>query len=77
MGGWMGAVCACRRSKRTPLAPPATTHPCARAPAPPPSPPHPPPWRSAYVPEEMRATIINVFRIPLNLFVCVVLYNVG
>jgi hypothetical protein len=32
--------------------------------------------RSAYVPEEQRATIINVFRIPLNAFVCVVLYNV-
>jgi MFS transporter, MFS domain-containing protein family, molybdate-anion transporter len=33
--------------------------------------------RSSYVPEEMRATIINFFRIPLNLFVCVVLYNVS
>jgi hypothetical protein len=33
--------------------------------------------RSAYVPEEMRATIINFFRIPLNLFVCVILYNVS
>jgi MFS family permease len=33
--------------------------------------------RSAYVPEEMRSTIINFFRIPLNLFVCVVLYNVS
>ena len=32
--------------------------------------------RSAYVPEEMRSTIINFFRVPLNLFVCVVLYNV-
>ena len=32
--------------------------------------------RAAHVPEEMRATIINFFRIPLNLFVCVVLYNV-
>jgi hypothetical protein len=32
--------------------------------------------RSVYVPEEHRATIINIFRIPLNLFVCVVLYNV-
>jgi hypothetical protein len=29
------------------------------------------------VPEEMRSTIINFFRIPLNLFVCVVLYNVS
>ena len=33
--------------------------------------------RAAHVPEEMRATIINFFRIPLNLFVCVVLYNVS
>lgn len=33
--------------------------------------------RSSYVPEEMRSTIINFFRIPLNLFVCVVLYNVS
>ena len=33
--------------------------------------------RSQYVPEEMRSTIINFFRIPLNLFVCVVLYNVS
>jgi len=32
--------------------------------------------RAEYVPEEMRATIINFFRIPLNLFVCVILYNV-
>ena len=32
--------------------------------------------RAAHVPEEMRATIINFFRIPLNLFVCLVLYNV-
>ena len=32
--------------------------------------------RSQHVPEEMRATIINFFRIPLNLFVCIVLYNV-
>ena len=32
--------------------------------------------RSVYVPEEQRSTIINIFRIPLNLFVCVVLYNV-
>ena len=32
--------------------------------------------RSAYVPEDVRATILNLFRIPLNLFVCVVLYNV-
>ena len=33
--------------------------------------------RSAYVPEEARATIINFFRIPLNAFVCVILYNVS
>mmetsp|Transcript_28292 Transcript_28292/g.92351 ORF Transcript_28292/g.92351 Transcript_28292/m.92351 type:complete len:460 (-) Transcript_28292:180-1559(-) len=33
--------------------------------------------RSQYVPEEVRATIINVFRIPLNLFVCCILYNVS
>ena len=33
--------------------------------------------RSQYVPEEVRSTIINFFRIPLNLFVCVVLYNVS
>lgn len=32
--------------------------------------------RSEYVPEEMRSTIINFFRIPLNLFVCIILYNV-
>ena len=32
--------------------------------------------RSQHVPEEMRATIINFFRIPLNLFVCLVLQNV-
>jgi hypothetical protein len=33
--------------------------------------------RASYVPEEMRSTIINYFRIPLNLFVCIVLYNVS
>jgi hypothetical protein len=33
--------------------------------------------RAAYVPEELRATIINIFRIPLNAFVCVVLGNVS
>jgi MFS family permease len=33
--------------------------------------------RSQHVPEDIRATIINFFRIPLNLFVCVVLYNVS
>ena len=32
--------------------------------------------RSQHVPEEMRATVINLFRVPLNLFVCIVLYNV-
>ncbi|KAM0828374.1 hypothetical protein ACQ4PT_067606 [Festuca glaucescens] len=33
--------------------------------------------RSQYIPEEVRSTIMNFFRIPLNLFVCVVLYNVN
>lgn len=33
--------------------------------------------RSQYVPEESRSTIINLFRIPLNLFVCIMLYNVS
>jgi MFS transporter, MFS domain-containing protein family, molybdate-anion transporter len=33
--------------------------------------------RAGYLPEEMRSTIINFFRIPLNLFVCVVLANVS
>lgn len=33
--------------------------------------------RSQYVPEESRSTIINFFRIPLNLFVCIMLYNVS
>lgn len=33
--------------------------------------------RAAYVPEELRATIINIFRIPLNAFVCIVLGNVS
>lgn len=33
--------------------------------------------RAGYVPEELRSTIINFFRIPLNLFVCVVLANVS
>lgn len=32
--------------------------------------------RAHYVPEEMRSTIINIFRIPLNLFVCLMLYEV-
>ncbi|GIL75575.1 hypothetical protein Vretimale_15179 [Volvox reticuliferus] len=33
--------------------------------------------RARYVPEELRSTIINIFRVPLNLFVCVVLYKVS
>ncbi|GBG69212.1 hypothetical protein CBR_g3911 [Chara braunii] len=33
--------------------------------------------RSDYVPEESRSTIMNFFRIPLNMFVCIVLYNVS
>ena len=33
--------------------------------------------RAKYVPEGVRATIMNLFRMPLNLFVCVVLYNVA
>eukprot|EP00892_Ulva_mutabilis_P009517 jgi/Ulvmu1/6938/UM032_0016.1 len=33
--------------------------------------------RAHYLPDEMRATLINCFRIPLNLFVCIVLYNVS
>lgn len=33
--------------------------------------------RATYIPEESRSTIMNFFRIPLNLFVCVVLYNVS
>ena len=32
--------------------------------------------RSQYVPEDIRATVLNLFRVPLNLFVCIVLYNV-
>ncbi|KAL1202752.1 hypothetical protein V5N11_031380 [Cardamine amara subsp. amara] len=32
--------------------------------------------RSQYIPEEARSTIMNFFRIPLNIFVCLVLYNV-
>lgn len=32
--------------------------------------------RSQYVPESIRATTLNLFRVPLNLFVCLVLYNV-
>ncbi|XP_052196778.1 uncharacterized protein LOC127804059 [Diospyros lotus] len=33
--------------------------------------------RSHYIPEAARSTIMNFFRIPLNIFVCVVLYNVN
>mmetsp|Transcript_27687 Transcript_27687/g.38252 ORF Transcript_27687/g.38252 Transcript_27687/m.38252 type:complete len:459 (-) Transcript_27687:212-1588(-) len=33
--------------------------------------------RSRYIPEDCRSTIMNFFRMPLNLFVCVVLYNVS
>ncbi|XP_052208939.1 uncharacterized protein LOC127812557 [Diospyros lotus] len=33
--------------------------------------------RSQYIPEEARSTIMNFFRIPLNMFVCIVLYNVN
>jgi hypothetical protein len=33
--------------------------------------------RSHYIPEESRSTIMNFFRIPLNMFVCIVLYNVS
>jgi len=33
--------------------------------------------RSAVIPEESRATIMNFFRVPLNLIVVVVLYKIG
>lgn len=33
--------------------------------------------RARYLPEDARATIINFFRIPLNFFVCAILYNVS
>lgn len=33
--------------------------------------------RAQYVPEDVRSTVMNFFRIPLNLFVCVILYNVA
>eukprot|EP00775_Hariotina_reticulata_P009733 gene9733-9891_t len=33
--------------------------------------------RAKYVPEELRSTIINVFRIPLNVFVCMILWKAG
>lgn len=32
--------------------------------------------RATYVPENLRSTIMNFFRIPLNIFVCILLYNV-
>ena len=32
--------------------------------------------RSQYLPEETRSTVMNFFRIPLNLFVCVILFKV-
>ncbi|KAF6153694.1 hypothetical protein GIB67_000927 [Kingdonia uniflora] len=33
--------------------------------------------RSQYIPEEARSTIMNFFRVPLNIFVCIILYNVN
>ncbi|GBF98595.1 molybdate-anion transporter-like [Raphidocelis subcapitata] len=33
--------------------------------------------RARYVPEEQRSTIINIFRIPLNTFVCIILWKVS
>jgi len=33
--------------------------------------------RATYVPEGTRATVTNMFRIPLNAFVCVALFNVS
>ena len=33
--------------------------------------------RAHYLPDELRSTLINCFRVPLNVFVCVVLYNVS
>ncbi|KAL9369539.1 hypothetical protein Peur_040738 [Populus x canadensis] len=33
--------------------------------------------RSQYIPEEARSTIMNFLSIPLNMFVCIVLYNVN
>jgi hypothetical protein len=32
--------------------------------------------RAKYLPEEQRSTIINLFRVPLNLFVCIILWKV-
>jgi len=33
--------------------------------------------RSQYVPEEVRSTVMNIFRMPLNIFVCSILYHVS
>ncbi|KAF6258525.1 hypothetical protein COO60DRAFT_1691963 [Scenedesmus sp. NREL 46B-D3] len=33
--------------------------------------------RAKYIPEEQRSTIINLFRVPLNLFVCIILWKVS
>ena len=33
--------------------------------------------RSRYIPEEVRATVMNIFRLPLNLIVVVVLIQIG
>jgi MFS transporter, MFS domain-containing protein family, molybdate-anion transporter len=33
--------------------------------------------RSQYIPEEVRSTVMNIFRMPLNLFVCIVLFHVS
>jgi hypothetical protein len=33
--------------------------------------------RAVYVPEDLRSTILNTFRMPLNLFVCLILFKVG
>ncbi|KAK4571121.1 hypothetical protein RGQ29_029805 [Quercus rubra] len=33
--------------------------------------------RSQYIPEKARSTIMNFFRIPLNIFACIMLYNVN
>eukprot|EP00201_Polytomella_parva_P001686 CAMPEP_0175080296 /NCGR_PEP_ID=MMETSP0052_2-20121109/25415_1 /TAXON_ID=51329 ORGANISM="Polytomella parva, Strain SAG 63-3" /NCGR_SAMPLE_ID=MMETSP0052_2 /ASSEMBLY_ACC=CAM_ASM_000194 /LENGTH=734 /DNA_ID=CAMNT_0016350953 /DNA_START=91 /DNA_END=2295 /DNA_ORIENTATION=- len=32
--------------------------------------------RASYVPEHLKATVINCFRVPLNFLVCLILYNV-
>jgi MFS transporter, MFS domain-containing protein family, molybdate-anion transporter len=33
--------------------------------------------RAKHVPDEVRATVINIFRMPVNLFVCLVLFKSG